>query len=871
MRKLFPLLFFFVIALSQPKYSAWLMEKPATIDGNLSEYLDKPFIFLVQGTIPNYLWRGPQDAEAKIWLAWDKDSLYVAGEVSDDILAQKAEPWQESLQIYIAPHLELTYSSIEKKLYTFKDGTLLPENPPFAVKSLNSSYQFEISIPWSLLELTPAEGLSFKFNAVLNDTDLAGYRGYIAWSEGWKEGMGLVREGAQFGDITLVSQPTPPYQIAFIFAPNPIFIGDEEMDIPLWLLCSSDVKGRLKFVLKKDSETLLEKDQDIEVKAGFNPLFVHWDGRGKPEGTYIATAKLETQEGAIEVSTQVNKYDLAKEISTLEKEMDVMGKALEEARKGRSWQDAVMVLQGSAWQSLASDFISVLKKKGDETKNPDPDAVISAKIFLWESRDYIPSFEASSALIRQDYSSPAMQRFPILRLPSSKEVSYLWEFEKWQAGGSFERLTLVYANLPIASISLWTHQDSAVLVGQRDAILAKWREKSQIPEGITGNGWQGWAAASGEVLAQAGNNLWLSQALSKDAAISLINSAIVSQPIAKIEELLPPLQPNILVEDISKAISFNFPEAGFYASKDDKESLDLAQSLVQKLGGKLIRLEDVNRYKDVVIVGLPALRQLIGNFKLPAPDKEAYILSRYIWGKNVLILVGKEKGSTAPAVEVLRDMVDYLRDKRMLVGDARAFTNLSGGKLSSQQIVLSAMGSLCDFLAIADKGTKDGAKQAIWGVSEKGWKITVIPGETFSLPSGDIVSLGAIESVKASEDVKELVSAIHQAGGMAIGGNVEGVEFDAYLMGKGKMGKPVVAGTYGEYSSPLRTIVFSDGEGIYDILTAMKRGDCVAYSPMERLGEERLKRLINILIDERRFLMSWFSERARSKALALSP
>ncbi|MBC7328795.1 hypothetical protein H5T88_00395 [bacterium] len=871
MRRLFPLLFFLAVAFSQPKYSAWLMEKPATIDGDLSEYLDKPFIFLVQGSIPNYLWRGPQDAGAKIWLSWDKDFLYVSGEVLDDILAQNAEPWQESLQIYLAPSLELTYSAIEKKLYTFKDRTFLPESPPFAVKSLNGSYQFEISIPWSLLELTPAEGLSFKFNAVLNDTDISGYRGYIAWSEGWKEGMGIAREGAQFGDVILAAQPAPPYQTAIIFAPTPIFIGDEEMDIPLWLLSSSDVRGRLEFVFKKDSEILLEKDQDIEVKAGFNPLFVHWDGRGKPEGTYIATAKLETAEGVMEVSTQVNKYDLEKEISTLEKEVDRMGKALEEARKVRSWQDAVMVLQGSAWQSHALDFISVLKRKVEETKNPDPDAVILARIFLWESRDYIPTFEASSALIRRDYASPAMLKFPTLRLPSSQELSYLWEFEKWQTGGSFERLTLVYANLPIASISLWTHPDSSLLGGRRDEILARWRENLQIPEEISGNGWQGWATASGEVLAQAGNNLWLAQALSKDVAIYLINSAIASQQIGRIEDLMPPLQPNILVEDISKAIGFNFPEAGFYASKDDKESLALAQSLVQKLGGKLIRLEEVNRYKDVVIVGLPALRQLIGNFKMPAPDKEAYILSRYIWGKNVLILVGKEKGSTTPAVEVLQDMVDYLRDKKMLVGDVQAFTNLSTGKLSPQQIVLTAMGSLSDFIAISDKGTRVGAKQAIWDVSERGWKITVIPGETFSISSGEIVSLGAIESIKASEDVRELVLAIHEAGGMAIGGNVEGVEFDAYLMGKAKMGKPIVAGTYGEYSSPLRTIVFSDCEGIYDILTSIKRGDCIAFSPTEKFGEERLKRLIDILLDERRFLVGRFSERARSKALALSP
>ncbi|MGB9608184.1 MAG: hypothetical protein ACPL7E_06580, partial [bacterium] len=75
----------------------------------------------------------------------------------------------------------------------------------------------------------------------------------------------------------------------------------------------------------------------------------------------------------------------------------------------------------------------------------------------------------------------------------------------------------------------------------------------------------------------------------------------------------------------------------------------------------------------------------------------------------------------------------------------------------------------------------------------------------------------------------------------------------------------------GSLSLPLRTVVFSNGEGIYDILASIKRGDCLAYSPSQRVGEERLLRLLNIMIDERKFIMNEFSERARGKALALSP
>ncbi|MGB9797384.1 MAG: sugar-binding protein, partial [bacterium] len=815
--------------------------------------------------------RGPKDTEAKVWLAWNADALYIAADVSDDFLASKAEPWQESLQIYIAPHLEITYSSIEKKLYAFKDGTFLGENPPFAVKSQNTSYQLELAIPWTLLEITPQEGTSLKFNAVLNDTDLGSYRGYIAWASGWKAGMGLARNSESLGDVHLTSKPTPPHQIALIFAPSPLYIQDEEVDIPLWLLTNEAVKGRLRFILKKDAEVIFQKEEDLGVEAGFNSLSVHWDARGKSEGTYIANAEFETPLGKFAASLKINKYDVGKEISSLQEEMEVMEKALEKARKESSWQSAVLVLQGSMWQSQASDFLYTLNLKKEEAMKSDPDAAILAKIFLWESRDQILPFKASSALIRRDFNSPSLQDFPTLHLPKAKEFSYLWEYEKWQKEGSFERLTFLYASLPIASISLWSHPDSSALANQRDSILADWKGKSLIPEQVAGNNWQGWSTSSGLVLAQVGNNLWQSEALSKDASLFLMNSALSSQPIVTLENLLPSLQPDILVEDISKVIGFNFSGACFYASKDDKDSLALAQSLIHRLGGKLARLEEVNLYKDVVLIGSPALHQLIGNFKLPTPERKAYILTRNIWGKNVLILVGREKEGTALSVEVMRDLIENLRDKKMLVGDIQCFTKLSEGKLSPKQTPLGAMGALLDFVAIADKGTIEGAKEALWEVAERGWKVGVIPGITFSLPKGEVESLGALESIKEVGDVGELVSAIHQAGGIAIGGGWENVPFDALLMGKGGKGKSLVAGTTGSLSLPLRTVVFSNGEGIYDILASIKRGDCLAYSPSQRVGEERLLRLLNIMIDERKFIMNEFSERARGKALALSP
>lgn len=916
MRKSLLFLFFIGFAFCQPKYSAWLIDTPPKIDGDLSEYQGKPFLFLSNISIPQNLWRGPQDAGAMIWLSWDRDNLYIAGDVRDDILSPKGEPWQESIQFSIAPDLEITYSSGQNKLFVFKNGAPFEGAFPFAVKSTNTSYQMELAIPWTLLgitlpkEETPKEGapsreaeekdqartivpsqgatpvkgealqgISLKFNAILYDTDMDGYRGYLSWApvREWKEGMGLVRDSSQFGDVLLSTQPTPSLQTTLFFAPSPLYLGDEEVNVPLWLMSNCDIKGRLKFTLKKDNETLMEREEDIEKPAGFSSLAVHWDARGKQEGTYIAQATLSIGDMNItlEAASPINKLDVQKLITSLQEEMRIMGQAIGNLQRLKNWRDAVLILQGNAWQAQASSFLELLNAKIKETTQPDPDVQALARSFLWNSREEVAMYRANSALIRGEFQSPALQPFPTLKLPASKELSYLWNWERWKEGGSSERLSLFYANLPIGSVTLWTHPNSQLLSLQRDSLIANWRRNSLSLEQVGSANWQGWITVSpqggAQAVAQQGNNLWLAEALSRDACLLLLNSAIGGQGIARIDNLLPPLQQDILVEDIGKVVGFAFSEAGFFAAKDDKESLALAQALVDKLGGKLVRLEEVNRYKDVVIVGSTALHQLISGFKYPVPERTAYILTRYLWGKNLLILVGKEPGGTRLAVDVLQDLIDCVRDKRMLVGDAQAFSNLSSGKLNPLQLCLSAMGAFCDFLSIADKGTREGARDALWLSAGKGWELTVIPGETILLPQGgEVVSLGAFESIPASQQVSQLVEAIHKAGGLVIGGEgSEGALCDAWLIGRGedvKGGKPSVAGTAGNFSLPLRTIVFSQGKGIYEILTAVKRGDCLSFSPYQRLGNEKINRVVNILMDERVYLLRMFGERVIRKA-----
>ncbi len=893
MRNFLLLLFFISWAFCQTQYGALSLETPPTIDGDLSEYQDKMFIFLPHSDIPETLWRGPQDAEAKIWMCWDKGNLYIASEVWDDFLAQKGEPWQESLQLCLAPDLEITCSALQNKLFAFKNGVPLEVSFPYAMKSTNASYQVEIAIPWSLLEITPpataseevVKELSLKFNAVLYDTDMGSYRGYLSWApvKDWKEGMGIVRDTSQFGDVRVSTQPIATLQIAFFFAPSPLYVSDEDVDIVPWLMFNSDFKGKFRFTLKRGEETLLEKEEQLEKPAGFSPFTIRWDARGKPEGSYIAEAELtiEGMEITPSATLTINKYDAQRLANSLQEELNNMAQSIAQIQPPKNWRDAVIVLQGNAWQSRASPLLELIHKKIKETAQADPDACVLAKAFLWNSREDVAMLKGSSALIRREFQSPALQPFPTLKLPASKELTYVWNWERWQEGGSYERLSLLYANLPIASAALWTHQNPAVLSLQMDSLLGDLGDSFISSEKIGGADWQGLIVVSPQggarLITLQGNNLWLFEALSREACLFLLNSALSGKPISKIDSLLPPLQPDIFVEDVGNAIGFNFSTACFFAAKDDRESLLLAQALRDKVGGKMARLEEVNRYKDVVIVGSTALHQLISGFKLPAPERTAYILSRYLWGKNLLILVGKEPEGTRLAVEVLGDLIDYIKDRKMLVGDVQSFTAFSSGELSPLQLCLSAMGGLCDFLGIADKGTREGAKDALWLSAEKSWKLTILPGETFSFSKGNIVSLGTIERVDPEQEIRDLLSSIHQAGGIAILGgkdeSLRGLPFDAWLMGRvGSRwkGKPFVAGTMGDFSSSSRTIVCSKGEGIYDILSAIRRGDCLAFSPYQRLGSEKVNRILNILIDERAQLSRMFEERVREKAGAFS-
>ena len=96
-------LFFSVVARAEPPFSAcpWATcyatkrTVPIKIDGDLSEWKEVPgvtmaeekFFFVGQG-MSSAKWKGPKDLSATFKLQWDSEFLYIAVEVTDDVVTE---------------------------------------------------------------------------------------------------------------------------------------------------------------------------------------------------------------------------------------------------------------------------------------------------------------------------------------------------------------------------------------------------------------------------------------------------------------------------------------------------------------------------------------------------------------------------------------------------------------------------------------------------------------------------------------------------------------------------------------------------------------------------------------------------------------
>jgi hypothetical protein len=81
-------------------------DPPIAVDGNLSEWVTVPNAIEVRGkehvTYNASTWKGPEDLGATIHLAWRSEGLYLAADVTDDILLQQGR----DEKVYQGDHLE---------------------------------------------------------------------------------------------------------------------------------------------------------------------------------------------------------------------------------------------------------------------------------------------------------------------------------------------------------------------------------------------------------------------------------------------------------------------------------------------------------------------------------------------------------------------------------------------------------------------------------------------------------------------------------------------------------------------------------------------------------------------------------------------
>ena len=151
----------------------------------------------------------PLDLEARFWLAWDKDYLYFAARVQDDVFHQTqdiANIWQEdSIQIGLDTYYDraLSYQEDDYELgFALGPGGPLsycwagawagrpPEGVEVAVvrDEEQKTTNYEAAIPWQSLAPASAErGKVMGFSVLFNDSDRQG-RGFIEWGGGIASG-----------------------------------------------------------------------------------------------------------------------------------------------------------------------------------------------------------------------------------------------------------------------------------------------------------------------------------------------------------------------------------------------------------------------------------------------------------------------------------------------------------------------------------------------------------------------------------------------------------------------------------------------------------------------------------------------------------
>lgn len=181
--------------------TAKFLSTPPTLDGDWSEWKDLTTEYPATNVVYGQgSWANQDDLAGSFHVGWDNNNLYIAVKVRDDVYAQNASGENifkgDCIEILLDTKLRDDFYYSQLSADDFQLG-LAPGNPDvngtreaylwfpnsvagsktgvkLASRSETGLYRIEAAIPWSVFEVTPAEGMHLGFALSISDNDNTG-------------------------------------------------------------------------------------------------------------------------------------------------------------------------------------------------------------------------------------------------------------------------------------------------------------------------------------------------------------------------------------------------------------------------------------------------------------------------------------------------------------------------------------------------------------------------------------------------------------------------------------------------------------------------------------------------------------------------
>jgi len=182
-----------------PLIQSIFVSVPPVLDGNFNDWSSPayPAEFVVYGSSQ---WGGKNDLSASVQVSWDDQNFYLAAKIQDDNYVQTASGENifkgDSLELLVDTKLQtdLYVSSLSPddfqlgisagsplpgqavETYLWFPASLSGKRNTIQVGAvqIQSGYQVEASIPWTIFDISPIPGLELGFAFSVSDNDLSG-------------------------------------------------------------------------------------------------------------------------------------------------------------------------------------------------------------------------------------------------------------------------------------------------------------------------------------------------------------------------------------------------------------------------------------------------------------------------------------------------------------------------------------------------------------------------------------------------------------------------------------------------------------------------------------------------------------------------